>query len=48
MCILNVVIMIKETKPYTFDEFNRKMEEMQALNDEYVKIMSKGFQGVIR
>lgn len=40
--------MNRETKPYTFDEFNRKMEEMQLLHDEYVKIMSQGFRGVIK
>jgi len=45
---LSDVIMTRKTKPYTSDEFYRKMEEMQLIHDEYVKIMSKGFQGVIR
>jgi len=33
---------------YTWEEFNRKMEEIQRQQDEYKKLMSRGFEGVIR
>lgn len=33
---------------FTWDEFERKMEELQRQYDEYNQVLSQGFQGVIK
>ena len=32
----------------SWDEFERKMEELQRQYDEYNQVLSQGFQGVIK